>query len=95
MRADLDAQGLPFEDFILHDIRRTCRTRFSALPVEDIVRELLVAHARPGLHRIYDLHAYQDEKRRGLELWHAKLKTIVEPRADNVTLFPLPHAAVR
>jgi hypothetical protein len=48
---------LPFEDFVIHDIRRTCRTRFSALPVEDIVRELLLAHARPGLHKVYDLHA--------------------------------------
>jgi integrase len=43
MRKDLEAQDMPFEDFVIHDIRRTCRTRFSALPVEDIVRELLMA----------------------------------------------------
>jgi integrase len=79
MAADLEAQGKQFEDFIIHDIRRTCRTRFSALPVEDIVRELLLAHARPGLHKIYDLHLYEQEKRHGLELWHEKLRTIVEP----------------
>ena len=41
MQKDLEAQELPFEDFVIYDIRRTCRTRFSALPVEDIVRELL------------------------------------------------------
>ena len=92
MKADLERQGSAFESFVLHDIRRTCRTRFSALPVEDIVRELLVAHARPGLHKIYDLHAYEDEKRRGLELWHAKLKAIVEPRPENVVQFPLAAA---
>ena len=62
--------GMPFEDFIIHDVRRTCRTRFSALPVEDIVRELLVAHARPGLHKVYDLHAYEKEKADALKLWH-------------------------
>ena len=28
MRKELEAQGLPFEDFVIHDIRRTCRTRF-------------------------------------------------------------------
>jgi integrase len=84
MRADLEAQGRSFEHFVLHDIRRTARTKFSALPVEDVVREMLLAHARPGLHRVYDLHAYQDEKRHALELWHARLRTIVEPRADNV-----------
>jgi hypothetical protein len=45
---------------------------FSALPVEDIVRELLLAHARPGLHKVYDLHAYEKEKADALKLWHAK-----------------------
>lgn len=84
MRVDLEAQGQRFEDFVLHDIRRTCRTRFSALPVEQTVRELLLAHAQPGLHRVYDLHLYEAEKRHALELWHAKLRAIVEPRADNV-----------
>jgi hypothetical protein len=58
-------------------IMRTCWTRFSALPVEDIVRELLVAHARPGLHKVYDLHAYEKEKAHALKLWHEKLKQIV------------------
>ena len=81
MRADLEAQGMPFEDFIIHDVRRTCRTRFSALPVEGVVRELLLAHARPGLHKIYDLHAYESEKTDALKLWHAKLKDILEQKS--------------
>jgi integrase len=76
MQVDLDAQGLPFEPFTIHDIRRTCRTRFSALPVEDNVRELLLAHARPGLHKIYDLHAYEEEKATAFKLWHQKLRAI-------------------
>ena len=87
MRTDLEAQGMPFEDFVLHDIRRTCRTRFSALPVEDIVRELLVAHARPGLHKVYDLHAYEEEKAHALKLWHVKLKAIAESKPANVIPF--------
>ena len=77
MRKELEAQGLPFEPFVIHDIRRTCRTRFSALPVEDIVRELLVAHARPGLHKVYDLHAYEKEKADALKLWHNRLQEIL------------------
>jgi integrase len=84
MRADLKAQGKTFEPFVLHDVRRTCRTRFSSLPIEESVRELLLAHARPGLHRVYDLHAYEEEKRHALTLWHAKLRAIVEPRPDNI-----------
>jgi integrase len=49
-------------EWVLHDLRRTARTHFSALPVPDLVRELVIAHARPGLHAVYDQHSYQDEK---------------------------------
>lgn len=57
------------------------RTHLSALPVQDIVRELVIAHARPGLHKVYDLHAYEVEKRQCLELWEQRLRGIVEPRS--------------
>jgi len=62
----------------LHDLRRTMRTRLSALPVQDLVRELVIAHAKPGLHRVYDQHAYQAEKREALELWERRLRAIIE-----------------
>lgn len=64
----------------IHDLRRTARTHFSALPVQDLVRELVIAHARPGLHRVYDLHAYQEEKRECLTLWEARLQGILAPK---------------
>ena len=66
--------------FVLHDIRRTVRTRLSALPIPDLVRELVIAHSKPGLHKVYDQHAYIDEKRHALDLWAARLRAIVEPR---------------
>jgi hypothetical protein len=61
------------------------RTHLSALPVEDLVRELVIAHAKPGLHKVYDMHAYQDEKQHCLELWETRLLSIVEPRPGGVT----------
>jgi len=67
------------DPFVVHDVRRTMRTRLSALPVPDLIRELVIAHTKPGLHRVYDLHAYVDEKRRALDLWAAELRDIVEP----------------
>jgi integrase len=70
--------------FVLHDIRRTVRTRLSALPVPDLVRELVIAHTKPGLHKVYDLHAYELEKRQALDLWAARLRSIVEPLATNM-----------
>ncbi len=64
--------------WVFHDLRRTMRTHLSALPVEDLVRELVIAHARPGLHKVYDQHSYRDEKRRCLELWEHRLDSILK-----------------
>jgi integrase len=69
-----------------HDLRRTMRAHLSALPVQDMVRELVIAHARPGLHAVYDQHSYQDEKRECLTLWEARLRGIVTPTQDNVVV---------
>jgi integrase len=71
--------------WVIHDLRRTMRTHLSALPMQDLVRELVIAHTKPGLHKVYDLHAYQDEKRHCLELWEARLLAIVEPRPSDMT----------
>jgi integrase len=65
--------------FVFHDIRRTVRTRLSGIPdVSDLVRELVIGHTKPGLHKVYDLHAYEDEKRYALNEWHRRLHRIVE-----------------
>jgi integrase len=70
--------------FVLHDIRRSVRTGLSALPVPDLIRELVIGHTKPGLHKIYDQHAYTEEKRHALELWATRLQSIVKPPSDNV-----------
>jgi integrase len=72
------------EPFVIHDIRRTMRTGLSALPVPDLVRELVIGHAKPGLHKVYDQHAYLNEKRQALELWAGRLRDIVQPPPANV-----------
>jgi integrase len=61
-----------------HDLRRTMRTGLGALPVPNNVAELCIAHAQPGLHKVYDRHGYRDEKRRAFELWAARAAEIVE-----------------
>jgi hypothetical protein len=79
---------------VIHDLRRTVRTHLSALPVEDLVHELVIAHARPGLHEVYDRHGYEAEKRRCLELWERRLMSIVEPATgENVLALPERVAA--
>ena len=70
--------------FVIHDIRRSMRTGLSALPVADLVRELVIGHTKPGLHKVYDQYAYWDEKRRALQLWGDRLRDVVEAAPDNV-----------
>jgi integrase len=81
MRAELRRS---FPPFVIHDIRRTMRTGLSTLPVPDLIRELVIAHTKPGLHKVYDQHAYLDEKRHALELWATRLRGIVQPHQPNV-----------
>jgi integrase len=82
-REDPDAR---LERWTLHDIRRSMRTKLSELPVPggDLVRELLLSHAKPGLHKVYDQHAYLDERYQGYVLWGQKLTAIREKRAAAV-----------
>src|SRR5215813_5315452 len=47
---DTRATLLPF---VLHDCRRTVRTRLSSLRVPDIVAEQVIGHGRKGLQRVY------------------------------------------
>jgi integrase len=78
-KAKLDAlMGNP-PAWVNHDIRRTVRTKLSALRIPEEVREAVLAHARPGIKGAYDHHTYIDEKREALTLWATKLRDIVEP----------------
>lgn len=74
------------ENWKIHDLRRTMRTHLSALPVQDMVRELIIAHTRPGLHKVYDQHNYRSEKLECLTLWEARLRRIVLPAPDNILI---------
>jgi integrase len=72
-------------DFVVHDLRRTVRTGLSAIPnISDLVRELVIGHTKPGLHKVYDQYAYLDEKRFALDAWAARLRSIIEPPRANV-----------
>ena len=61
------------EPFVIHDIRRTVRTRLSGLSISTDVAELVIAHSKPGLRRVYDQFSYLDEKRQALDLWAGEI----------------------
>jgi len=80
----IDRRNARFERFTLHDIRRTVRTRLSALRVPEQIAELVIGHAKRGLIRVYDQHQYLDEMREALEAWNKRLEMIVNPPPSNV-----------
>jgi integrase len=70
--------------WVIHDIRRTVRTRLASLRVSDMVAEMIIGHGRKGLQRVYDQHSYEAEMREALELWAGRLRDIVNPPPENI-----------
>jgi integrase len=86
----LVAEELGYEParWVIHDIRRTVRTRLSGLRVPEPVAEMVIGHARRGLLRVYDQHTYSEEMREALELWATRLRGIVAAEHDRDSLPP-------
>jgi integrase len=75
--------GEQIERWTLHDLRRTMRTRLSAIPsISPLVAELMIGHRQGGVQAVYNLHGYEEEQRIGFELWCARLAAIVDPPAE-------------
>ena len=84
-KARLDRMTGSFDKpWTYHDLRRTMRTHLSPLPIEEHVRELMIAHLRTGIEANYDMWEYREAKRAGFGLWHARLAGILAAEADNV-----------
>jgi integrase len=68
-----------------HDLRRTLRTRLSALGTPTEVCDAIMNHAPQDIGRKhYDRHAYTDEKREALDAWARALQTILDGKSANV-----------
>jgi integrase len=79
--------------FTLHDLRRSTRTRLAELGISPFVAELVLAHTQTGVHAVYDLFRYSNEKRMALLAWEAKLLSIVAPEPAVPNVVPMPARA--
>jgi integrase len=79
----------------IHDLRRTMRTNISSLPVEEKVWELVIAHGKKGLSRVYDQHEYREEKARCLRLWEEKFAGITTPEPTAPAKAPSAERALK
>lgn len=57
-----------------HDLRRTGRTMLAAMGCPKVVGESILGHVQPGVAGIYDLHAYDGERRHWLTLLADRLE---------------------
>ncbi len=87
-----DPGRVTLKNWTNHDIRRTIRSNLSRLRVTEEAREAVIAHARPGIKGTYDVYDYADEKREALELWAARLRSIVEPSPTQSNVIELKVA---
>jgi integrase len=69
--------AFPFVDFLPKDLRRTAATYLSRLGVTDAVIDAVLGHKKTGIIRVYNLNAYDAEKRAALDAWALLLDQIV------------------
>jgi len=80
----IDARATGLTNWRFHDLRRTARTNLASLGVSPFIAELILGHQQKGVHKVYDVHRYQAEKREALERWANRLRDIVTPPPANV-----------
>jgi integrase len=86
----------PMPPWVLHDLRRTVRTRLTSdLDVDAFVAERVLGHALQGLHGVYDQGAHRAQKRAALEKWAVRLLAIVEPPPPAPNVVALEEVARR
>ncbi len=79
-----DPSTVSLKPFVIHDLRRTARTRMAKLGVPEHVAEAVIAHKKSGVNAIYNQWEYLDEKRDALARWATAVRALVEPQPDNV-----------
>ncbi len=69
---------------VLHDVRRTVRSRLPGLGVTPDVCERVLGHALGGIRSVYDKYDYVPRVREALDLWSAECSKILrlKPPAD-------------
>jgi integrase len=83
IKAELDKKS-GVKDWVFHDLRRTVRTRLSAIGINSDVAERVIGHLPQGIRAVYDRHDFLAEKRQALKAWAAALDLIINPPAGNV-----------
>jgi integrase len=78
--------SLSFNDFTLHDLRRSARSLMSRAGVSADIAERCLGHVIPGVRGVYDRHEYHREKKLAFEALASLIERIVEGKAEVVPI---------
>lgn len=73
-----------FDDWRIHDLRRTAGTGMARLSIAVSTISRVLNHKEGGVTKIYNRYSYLDEKRHALETWARRVESLVRFRPDNV-----------
>lgn len=76
-RPEVNRKRLVVTHWSPHDLRRTTRTRLAGMGCPMEIGEAILGHVLPGVKGIYNLHAYDAERRLWLGKWADRLESIV------------------
>lgn len=87
-KAELDEQLPPdMPAWVIHDLRRTCRTLMARVGILDHIAELTIGHKQKGVAKIYNRHQYEQEKAAALRRVATEIDQILEPK-NEIIQFP-------
>ena len=79
---------MDYENFTVHDFRRTARTHLAAMGVSPYVAERCLNHAVKGVEGIYNRHDFFDERKDALQQWADLLDVCERGGAEVIELKP-------
>ena len=72
-----ERERLPITYWAPHDLRRTARTLLASIECPGEVAEAILGHMQPGICGVYNLYAYDKERKKWLEKLSDKLEQII------------------
>jgi integrase len=88
-------EAVGFDDFTIHDLRRTVRSHMSRLRIPREYCEAVLNHisGRSKVERTYDVYEYFDEKRMALEAWAREIERIVSGEVSEGNIVTMARRA--
>lgn len=86
-------RGLGLEAFTTRDLRRTARSKLSALGVPNDVARKIMNHALEGIDKVYDTHDYLDQMQKALGRLSDNMQEIIQ--AESYLTLPHHYGGIR